>query len=313
MSTAPPTPAPSLGVCQAASPRVLRILETPEQMAAVEELTRAIWAGNDLEVVPAHLLLAAAHNGGLVAGAFVGDRLAGFVFGFPSLEATPAGLQVKHYSHELGVHPDYRDRGLGFELKRFQWQIVRGQGIRRITWTYDPLLSRNARLNIAKLGAVCNTYLRDAYGELRDDLNAGLPTDRFHVDWWLDSPRVATRMAEGLCAQPALQDYLRSGTWLLNPPDPSGAATPPHHAAADRWGIYRKGNPTTALVEIPTDFLSVKAADPGMALAWRLGTRACFESLFGQGFAVTDFLHEPGPPARAVYVLRRDEKCGLTV
>jgi predicted GNAT superfamily acetyltransferase len=141
---------------------VLRILQTPDEMAAVENLARAVWPGDDLDVVPAHLLLAAAHNGGLVAGAFVGDRLAGFVFGFPGLEAAPVGLQVKHYSHELGVHPDYRDQGLGFDLKRFQWQSVRKQGIRLVTWTYDPLLSRNARLNIAKLGAVCNTYTREA-------------------------------------------------------------------------------------------------------------------------------------------------------
>jgi len=307
MNAALPASASSPGGCQAALPWGLRILETPEEMVAVEGLTRAIWPGNDLEVVPAHLLLAAAHNGGLVAGAFAGDRLVGFVFGFPGLVATPEGLQVKHYSHELGVHPDFRDRGLGFELKRFQRQIVRGQGIGRVTWTYDPLLSRNARLNIAKLGAVCNTYLRDAYGELRDDLNAGLPTDRFHVDWWLDSPRVASRMAESARARLDLRDYLSSGAWLLNPPDPSGTAAPPHDATADRWGVNSGGDPATLLVEIPTDFLSVKATDPGMALAWRLGTRACFESLFGQGFTVTDFLHEPGPPARAVYVLTRDE------
>ena len=307
MSTIPPAPAPPPGRRQAASSLELHILETPEEMASVEELTRAVWLGNDLEVVPAHLLLAVAHNGGLVAGAIVGDRLAGFVFGFPGLEATADGLQVKHCSHELGVHPDYRNRGLGFALKRFQWQIVRGQGIRRVTWTYNPLLSGNAHLNIAKLGAVCKTYLRDAYGELRDNLNAGLPSDRFQVDWWLDSPRVAARMAESPRARPDLREYLSRGARLLNPPDPAGIAEPPDEAIADRWGAVLESDSTTLLVEIPTDFLSLKAADPGLALAWRLGTRACFESLFGRGFTVTDFLHEPGPPSRAVYVVRLDE------
>jgi predicted GNAT superfamily acetyltransferase len=306
MSADSPASVRAPGGRRAPSPWGLRILETPEEMAAVEELARAVWPGDDLEVVPAHLLLAVAHNGGLVAGAFAGDRLAGFVFGFPGLVATPEGLQIKHCSHQLGVHPDYRDRGLGFDLKRFQWQIVRDQGIRWITWTYDPLLSRNARLNIAKLGAVCNTYLRDAYGELRDTLNTGLPTDRFQVDWWSESPQVAARMAEDHCALPDLSDYLRGGAELLNPPDPAGIAKPPHEAPADRLGMDLEGAPTTLLVEIPTDFLSVKAADPGLALAWRLGTRACFEGLFSHGFTVTDFLHEPGPSSRAVYVLRRD-------
>jgi predicted GNAT superfamily acetyltransferase len=307
MSAVKPPSTPSPEVFRTASPWVLRILETPEEMAAVEDLMGAVWPGDDREIVPAHLLSAVAHNGGLVAGAFADDRLVGFVFGFPGLAATAEGLQVKHYSHELGVHPDYRDRGLGFELKRFQRQIVRGQRIRRVTWTYDPLLSRNARLNIAKLGAVCNTYLRDAYGELQDSLNAGLPSDRFHVDWWLDSPRVAARMAESPCALPDLHDYLRRGARLLNPPNPSSGAEPPHEATAGRLGMDLEGIPTPLLVEIPADFLSIKAADPGLALTWRLGTRACFEGLFRHGFAVTDFLHEPGPPSRAVYVLSRGE------
>jgi predicted GNAT superfamily acetyltransferase len=307
MSIAHPAPTASPGALQVPSPWALRILETPEEMAAVENLMGEVWPGDERDIVPSHLLLAVAHNGGLVAGAFADDRLTGFVFGFPGLVGTAEGLQVKHCSHELGVHPDYRDRGLGFELKRFQRQIVRGQGIRRVTWTYDPLLSRNARLNIAKLGAVCNTYLRDAYGALRDHLNTGLPTDRFHVDWWLDSPRVAARMAESPCALPGLRDHLRDSAWLLNPPSPAGIAEPPCEITADRWGMDLESAPTTLLVEIPTDFLSLKASNPGLALAWRLGTRACFERLFDRGFVVIDFLHEPGPPSRAVYVLRRGE------
>jgi predicted GNAT superfamily acetyltransferase len=274
-------------------------------MAAVEALSRAVWPGPDIDVVPAHLLLAVAHNGGLVAGAFAGDRLAGFVFGFPGLAAGPDGLQVKHCSHQLGVHPNNRDGGLGFELKRFQREFVRGQGIRLVTWTYDPLLSRNARLNIAKLGAVCNTYLRDAYGQLRDDLNTGLSTDRFQVDWWLDSPRVAMRMAEAPHRTPDLRDYLTSGASLLNPPDPAGAAAPPDEASADLEGAT--DTLATLLVEIPTDFLALKASDPFRALAWRQGTRSCFLSAFARGFAVTDFLLEPGPPSRAFYVLTGGE------
>jgi predicted GNAT superfamily acetyltransferase len=307
MSAVHPASTPSPAACQVGSPWVLRILKTPEEMAAVEELIRTVWPGDDLEVVPAHLLLALAHNGGLVTGAFADGRLVGFVFGFPGLVATADGLQVKHCSHELGVHPEYRNRGLGFELKRFQRQTVRDQGIRRVTWTYDPLLSRNAHLNIAKLGAVCNTYLRDAYGELRDHFNAGLPTDRFQVDWWVDSPRVAARMAENPHALPELRDYLRDGASLLNPVNRAGVVEPPHEATAGAWGMDLKHIPTPLLVEIPTDFLSVKASDPDLALAWRLGTQTCFEDLFGHGFAVTDFLHEPGPPSRAIYVLRREE------
>jgi predicted GNAT superfamily acetyltransferase len=306
MSSPPPGRGLSPSAGPGASPWTFRILEAPEEMAAVEELTRVVWPGNDLEVVPAHLLLAAAHNGGLVGGAFAGDRLAGFVFGFPGLVVAPAGLQVKHCSHQLAVHPDYRNLGLGFELKRFQWQVVKAQGIQHITWTYDPLLSLNAHLNIAKLGAVCNTYLRDAYGELRDRLNAGLPTDRFQVDWWLDSPPVMARMAGPPGEQKHLGDYLSAGARLLNPGGPGGTAEPPHEAGAGRWELDFDHATGPLLVQIPTHFLSMKSADPGQALAWRLDTRACFERLFGHGFAVTDFLYESGAPPRALYVLRRN-------
>ena len=121
----------------------------------------------------------------MLLGVFVNDELIGFVFGFPGIEPTPDGPRPKHCSHILGVLPDHRDGGVGFALKRAQWQMVRHQGLDHVTWTYDPLLSRNAHLNIARLGAVCSTYRRSEYGDMRDGLNAGLPSDRFQVDWWV--------------------------------------------------------------------------------------------------------------------------------
>ena len=82
----------------------------------------------------------------------------------------------------MGIHPDQRNSGIGFASKRAQWQMVRHQGLDHITWTYDPLLSRNAYLNIAKLGAVCNTYRRSEYGDMRDGLNVGCPPT---ASWWI--------------------------------------------------------------------------------------------------------------------------------
>ena len=145
----------------------LRILETPQEMAAVENLQKSIWPGSEVDIVPAHLLLAAAHNGGLIIGAFShnaelgdnGEEMLGFVFGFPGLYRTPDGPRPKHCSHMMGVDPGVRDQGIGFRLKRAQWQMVRNQGLDLVTWTYDTLMSRNAHLNIAKLGAVCSTYI----------------------------------------------------------------------------------------------------------------------------------------------------------
>ncbi len=159
-------------------------------------------------------------------------------------------------------------------------------------------MSRNAQLNIAKLGGICNTYRRNVYGELRDGLNAGLPTDRFLVDWWVASDRVEKRAQGTDDRQSTFAGLLASGARTVNPPGPDGAPRPPSPEGLDR-------HPTDApvLLEIPADFLALKAADRTLAAAWRLGTRAVFEALFAAGLAVTDFVFEPAPLPRAAYVL----------
>jgi predicted GNAT superfamily acetyltransferase len=283
----------------------LRVLETPAEMSAVEELSLVVWPGSELGVVPGHLLVTVAHNGGLVAGAFTGQTLVGFVFGFPGFQATPQGLRPKHCSHQLAVHPDYRNSGLGFALKRLQWQFVRAQDLERVTWTYHPLLSRNANLNIAKLGAVCNTYLRNAYGELLDEPNAGGSTDRFQVDWWVNSGRVVERMAGMRRAPYDLDSYLRKGAVLLNAPTVEGQPTPPDPCSLQAQNRGEADCPADVLLEIPADFPSLEATRPDLGLVWRMQTRACFERLFEQGLAVTDFIYRRGPTPRALYVLSR--------
>jgi len=111
----------------------IRLLESPEEMPLVEELQRVVWHGSETDVVPLHLLITAVHNGGLLFGAFSEEKLIGFVFGFPGLDFTPDGPRPKHCSHMMGIHPDYRDGGVGFALKRAQWQMARRQGLDHIT------------------------------------------------------------------------------------------------------------------------------------------------------------------------------------
>jgi predicted GNAT superfamily acetyltransferase len=280
----------------------IRILESPEEMAAAEELQRLVWPGSDLDVVPAHLLLTAAHNGGLVLGAYSEERLVGMLFGFPGIEDVPDGPRPKHCSHMLGVHPDLRDGGLGFALKRAQWQMVRRQGLDHVTWTYDPLLSRNAYLNIARLGAVCSTYLRELYGDMRDGLNAGLPSDRFQVDWWILTGRVSRRLERRPRGTFNLLHFDQAGVPPLYdaPPGKGGWIRPPTHPPtfADRL----------ALAEIPPDFPSLKAAEAGLARDWRLFSRELFEQAFSSGYLVTDFIFDrSGERPRSFYVLAHGE------
>ncbi len=276
---------------------VIRLIETPEEMRLVEALQRLVWPGSETDVVPSHLLLTAAHNGGLVLGAFAGQELVGFAFGFPGFYETPDGPRLKHCSHMLGVHPAWRDRGLGFALKRAQWQWVRHQGIDRITWTYDPLLSRNAHLNIARLGAVCNTYRRSEYGEMRDGLNAGLPSDRFQVDWWVNSRRVERRLSRRARPLLSLDQFLAARPSLLEArPDSAASLHPPDDLP--------RLEGTILLVEIPTKFEEIRRSDLALARDWRFYSREVFEKAFAAGYLVTDFVYDQG---RSFYVLTHGE------
>jgi predicted GNAT superfamily acetyltransferase len=205
----------------------------------------------------------------------------------------------------LAVHPDIRGRGLGFALKRAQWQMVRHQGIDRITWTYDPLLSRNAHLNIARLGAVCNTYLREVYGEMRDGLNIGVSSDRFEVDWWVNTQRVGRRLSSKPRLRLDLAHFFAAGAEIINPTQIDGQGWPVPSASINFPAIkdHREFESMIILVEIPADFLAMKAVNIDLAKEWRLHTRNIFEGLFGDGYLVTDFVHLPGINPRSYYVL----------
>ena len=263
---------------------VIRQLETIEEFRLAEEAQRAIWGVlDDTEVVPLHALLTAQKNAGLVLGAFDGKKMVGFLFGF--LGRTPAG-QEKHCSHQMGVISRYRGQGIGEALKRRQREFVLEQGLDLITWTYDPLEGRNAYLNIHKLGAVCRTFIRNLYGESRDALGVGLPTDRFQVDWWIRSPRVEARLSHKAPSPPATLDGLLSdGAAIANQVDLDDAGLP----ATLAWEPHRRA---TVLIEIPADFQEIKQANIKLARDWRLLTRALFEDYFEDGYAVVDFVSE---------------------
>jgi len=267
---------------------VIKLLESPEDMTLVEELQRVVWPGSETDVVPAHVFITAIHNGGMVIGAFHEDELIGFVFGFPGLDFTPDGPRPKHCSHMMGIKPGERDAGVGFALKRAQWQMVRKQSIDHITWTYDPLLSRNAYLNIAKLGAVSNTYRQSEYGDMRDGLNAGLPSDRFQVDWWINTRRVERRIGKRARRPLKLDNFSKAELHPLYTPhiNASNLLQPPEHFSPLEGHFL--------LAEIPFDFGALKDADFALARDWRFFSREVFETAFASGYIVTDFIFENG-------------------
>jgi predicted GNAT superfamily acetyltransferase len=225
-------------------------------------------------------------------GAFVAssegdrDRLVGFVFGFAGL--SPNG-EVKHCSHMAGVAPAYRNQKLGYQLKLAQREHVLAQGLDLITWTFDTLESRNAALNFRKLGATCQTYVRDLYGSMRDALNVALPSDRFQVDWHIASAHVSHRL-RGAPSPPRAE-----GAVVLNRPLPGD---PPHPAEVS---LPIQG--PRLLIQIPAQFQAIKALDIELARVWRLHTRTLFEAAFAEGYVVTDLLFDGG---QSYYLLEKD-------
>ncbi len=162
---------------------IIRDLVGMSEFHAAEDLQRDVW-GPDDKIDPGDLMMVIQAEGGLAAGAFLGDRLIGYVFAFPTV--TP-GVQ---HSHRLAVRVEARGLGLGLKLKLYQAEWCLQRGIRHVRWTYDPLRLPNAALNIARLGATASTYHRDYYGEM-GGINAGTASDRLLVDWVLDGDRYA--------------------------------------------------------------------------------------------------------------------------
>ena len=179
----------------------IREINDVAQMRAVEELQKEVWGIPDLDVVPMTHLVAAREAGGVLIGAFDGDALLGFVYGFPSFERG----QLAHHSHMLAVRPGYRNLDLGRRLKLAQREHVIGQGIDLVSWTFDPLQSRNAHFNFTKLGVIADRYLPNFYGEDAASFLHQTGTDRLWVSWFVSSERVE-RLISGATEEISLDD-----------------------------------------------------------------------------------------------------------
>jgi len=259
---------------------VIRRLQSAEEYKAAEDLQQAIWTTPDrLDVIPIHVQATVQRNGGLVLGAFAPDgEMVGYLLGFLGQHTDG---RIKHCSHQMGVLAAYRSHGLGTRLKLVQREEVLKQGLDLVTWTYDPLEGPNAHLNIARLGAICSTYLRKPYGDMEDALNVGVEPDRFEVTWWIASERVAERVAT-LQAGRSINPRPLPAVRQIN--HPQRVAT--GFLAPGEWQLP-DGEPF--LVEVPPNFREIKAADRGLAVAWRENTRALFETAFAAGYEVQDF------------------------
>jgi len=252
---------------------VVRAVTEASAMTALEDVQIAAWGNSDREVVPGTMFRISAATGGVVLAAYPhdsqadADRPFGLAYGFPALRQ---GM-LWHHSHLLAVAPGWRGSGAAVALKLAQRDAALQQGLTRMTWTFDPLVARNARLNLGKLGARAVSYHPAWY-----DLGGEVPADRLMIEWDLTRPSTE-RPAPAPAGEVALEA------------DPDGA---PHLRPYDR-------SAPAVLAEVPTgaDTLPVQ-----MRLRWRLALREVLTDALERGYVVTGLARDGD---RAWYLLEQ--------
>jgi predicted GNAT superfamily acetyltransferase len=248
-----------------------RVLSTISDLKLVQKLEKVVW---DMDPLPLHQTITASKNGGLLLGFFIDGELAGFSYSFSGFHNGHSYL----CSHMLGVHPDHQEKGIGAKLKQMQKEIASEMGYELIVWTFDLLETRNAYLNLSKLHAICSSYEENCYGEMDGHLNHSLPSDRFKMEWWIDSQHVK---------EPLVYDKSQA-QFLFH-----------WEVSEDGWprlldineGIQKISDPQKPIcVPVPVHFQQLKSRNMELALDWRYKTREIFQTLFAKGYAVVSLL-----------------------
>lgn len=296
-------PAPQIAI------RDLRTIDDLIQLKAVE---KEVWRMDDEDAIPLTLSIALKAAGNIFIGAFEQgahdktlsekgrsgkeksgkERMVGFAFGFLGREH---GRTTIH-SHMLAVLDAYRHLDLGARLKQAQRERALAMGVHEITWTFDPLQSRNAHFNFSKLGVLSETYKVDFYGPETSSVLHRNGTDRLWVRWLLESRRVRDRIA-GKNGRTETLDALRLLAPLVRF---NGNGFPERAELAESVSRQRVS------IEIPGDILAVEQADMGLAREWREATRWAFRESLKVGFVVAEYCRSVrGQQGPGAYLLQR--------
>jgi predicted GNAT superfamily acetyltransferase len=281
----------------------VRKIEKIEHFRQCQEIQKQVWGFTDMQVIPFTQLIMAQKNGGIVLGAFDGDKVVGFVYGFMAMREGRLYL----YSQRMGVLTHHQRQGIGYRLKLAQRNVMLTQGIDLIVWTFDALEGPNANLNIEKLGTIVRTYERDIYGPVVEStIHGGLNTDRFLAEWRLMSQRVREHLSPSY-ERPDSAAILESSEFTLV-----------NRVTWNKDGWIEPGEINLALtgdkllVEVPPHLQALKQANLKSAQEWRRKGRLIFEHYFTQGYAVTGFATGMVDlQRRNLYILEPQDKLGL--
>ncbi|MEK4825207.1 GNAT family N-acetyltransferase [Niallia sp. FSL W8-0951] len=245
-------------------PYIIREVTEKAEIQLVVSLQNSIWGRTNTTPFP--FLVASIQNGGIIIGAFLKEELVGFCYSFPGFHQK----EIYLVSHMMAVKEEDRNAGLGFKMKEKQKEMALERGYTKIIWTFDPLESRNANLNIAKLGGVVKTYYSNHYGDMEDELNGGLPSDRLLLEWDIGK-RSDNRHPEG-------EQIHSLVTWETR-------GEIPIPLSFDVLSI--KAN--TYKVPVPKDIHTIKEIDFAAAETWRIMHRNVFTQLFVRGYIIHSF------------------------
>lgn len=265
----------------------IKHLSTIEELQLVQLLEQDIW---QMEPIPIHQTLTAIKNGGVMLGVFVENKLVGFNYGFPGFVEGHSYL----CSHMMGISKNYQKQGLGKALKIRQREVALQLGYSSIYWTYDPLESINAYLNLTKLRGIGAAYIENCYGELKDSLNQGLPSDRFQVHWQLESTHVKDEETQTIFANKhsSVQENRILVSYHLNDQELPELSDHTSIAHLKQKLLIDQSTQQGAIgfwLPIPDNFQAIKRIDHSLALDWRLKTREVIQFMLKEGYVAATF------------------------
>ncbi|HTY63207.1 MAG TPA: hypothetical protein VMG30_13235 [Acidobacteriota bacterium] len=260
-----------------------------------EDIQREVWHSQDIDVVPAPMLMASTHSGGITLGAYnsLGDMV-GFVF---SILGMAGGKPIQH-SHMLAVRTAYRNFDVAFKLKMAQRKESLKRKFTAIHWSFDPMQPLNAYFTMGKLGARASSYEEDFYGETTSLLDKGLPTDRLFAQWNLENGDVARRLETG----PPKRDYRRD----IKPRVVINRLIETAPGMMNCTPVKLNCTSSQFLFEVPYNLQEIKNRDLGIALEWQGKMRQVFRHYFKKDYSATDFwVIEQDGHLRAFYLLEK--------
>lgn len=262
-------------------------IDNKEDFKECEKIQKELPQLGEVGVVPSYLLELTTAHGGLTLGLYVNERIVGFSF---SLAAYSKERGYYLFSDSMGFYKNFQRKSLGFLLKQVQYQIALEKGVKRIFWTFDPLLGPNGNINVRKIGGIVNHYELDRYSLVNTSSGICIPADRFLLDWSIKTKRVAKRMVQHQLPNKFIDIKLL--------PHCVNRTIPVLIHNSSKTFLFREIAETILncgiqkiAIEIPIEFFEMREMMPELAQDWRIKTRELFHEYINRShYTVNQFV-----------------------